>query len=120
MNNDYLDPINAEGMPALADAMFALDFVMAAKNGVRNCAFALSECATPEARAVVHRLLQQAIAMHDEITQLSIAKGWLKPYQITEQFAMDLKSADTAYKLGQFEFFPGDTSRLGTFATPFK
>lgn len=33
--------------------MFALDFLLTVKNGGRNCAFALSETATPEVRTIL-------------------------------------------------------------------
>lgn len=37
MINDYLEVRSAEGMPDLADSTIALDFLLAAKTGVRNC-----------------------------------------------------------------------------------
>lgn len=40
MNQDYLDPINSVCMPDLADSSFALEFLLSAKNAVRNCAVA--------------------------------------------------------------------------------
>lgn len=120
MNNDYLDPINSEGMPNLADSLFALDFLMAAKNGVRNCAFALTESATPEARTIIKNQLEEALQMHQEIYQLMMKKGWLHPYNLSEQFQLDLKSAQTTLKIAEMQLFPEDTSRLGLFATPEK
>ncbi|GAB7388464.1 spore coat protein [Bacillaceae bacterium] len=116
MNNDYLDPINSEGMPNFSDSMIALDFLMAAKNGVRNYAFALTELATPEARTTVRRQLEEALTMHEEISQLMMSKGWLHPYNVGEQFKLDLKSAQTMLKIAEMKLFPDDTSRLGTFA----
>lgn len=120
MNNDFLDPINSEGMPKLADAAFAMDFLLTAKTGVRNCAFAIAETATPEARAVLRRQLTESLALHEEISQLMIAKGWLHPYQLSDQFKLDMVSTDTTVKIAQLELFPDHTSRLGTFATPNK
>jgi len=56
MKMDYLDPIHSAGMPRLAEAAFALDFRLRAKNRVRNCAYAIAETAPPEARTVLrHR-----------------------------------------------------------------
>jgi similar to spore coat protein len=120
MNNDYLDPINSEGMPFLADSLFALDFLMAAKNGVRNCAIALSESATPEVRTVLRNQLDQAIMLHEEISQLMINKEWLHPFNVSEQFGLDLKGAQTTVQIAEMKLFPDDTSRLGLFATPEK
>jgi similar to spore coat protein len=116
MNNDYLDPINSNGMPNLADSLFALDFLMAAKNGVRNCAIALTEMATPEARSLVRGQLEQALALHDEISKLMMNKGWLHPYNVNEQFQLDIKSAETTVKIAGMKLFPDNTSRLGAFA----
>lgn len=120
MNNDYLDPVNSEGMPKLADASFALEFLLRCKNGVRNCAYAIAETATPEARAVLRRQLSEGLAMHQEISELMLKKGWLHAYQPHEQFKLDMKSADTVVKIANMELFPDNTSRLGTFATPNK
>lgn len=121
MNNDFLDPRNAEGMPKLADASFAMDFLMTAKTGVRNCAFALSETATPDARAVLRRQLNEALAMHQEISELMLAKGWLHSYRLDSQYDMDMISADTVLKIANMELYPvEDTSRKGLFATPNK
>ena len=120
MNNDYLDPINAEGMPNLADSAFALDFLLATKNGIRNGAIALSETASPEARALLRRQLADTLTMHEEISQLMMTKGWLHPYQLNEQFQLDMVSSDTVVKIANMKLFPDDTSRLGLFATPNK
>lgn len=116
--NDYLDPINAEGMPNLADSTFALDFLLTAKTGVRNYAVALTECATPEARTIVRRQLDEALALHEEIARLMMNKGWFRPYNPSEQFQLDMTSARTAVQIARMPLFPDDTSRLGLFATP--
>ncbi|WCK56507.1 spore coat protein [Aneurinibacillus sp. Ricciae_BoGa-3] len=116
MNNDFLDPINANGMPNLADSLFALDFLMAAKNGVRNCAYALTEMASPEARALARKQLEQALALHDDISKLMMDRGWLHPYNVNEQFQLDIKSAETTVKIAGMKIFPDHTSRLGSFA----
>ncbi|MDF2630524.1 MAG: spore coat protein [Symbiobacteriaceae bacterium] len=120
MNNDFLDPINAEGMPQLADASFALDFAMTAKNGVRNLAFAIAETASPHLRAVLRRQLSEALALHQEISELMLAKGWLRTYHLDEQYDLDMKSADTVLKIANMDIFPEDTARKGLFATPNK
>ncbi len=118
MNNDYLDPINAVGMPDLADSSFAMEFLMRAKNGVRNCAFALSETASPHVRQVLVQQLKDSLEMHEEVARLMIGKHWLHPHETAEQFRMDLKSADTTAKIAGLDLFPEDTARLGMFATP--
>ncbi|MCZ8522645.1 MULTISPECIES: spore coat protein [Paenibacillus] len=117
---DYLDPRNSEGMPKMADSMFALDFLMAAKNGVHSYAVALTECITPEARAVVRSQLNQALALHEEISLLMLDKGWLHVYNLPEQHEMDMRSAQTTVQIAGLQLFPEDTSRQGMFATPNK
>ncbi|MDB4896991.1 MAG: spore coat protein [Firmicutes bacterium] len=118
MNNDYLDPINAVGMPELADATFALDFLIRAKNGVRNCAYAIAETATPAARALLVRQLTEALAMHEQAARLMMDKGWLHGRHLHGQYQIDMISADTALQIAEMNLFPDHTSRLGMFATP--
>ncbi|HYF77126.1 MAG TPA: spore coat protein [Symbiobacteriaceae bacterium] len=120
MNNDFLDPRNAEGMPKLADASFALDFLMNAKMGVRNTAFALAETASPRVRTLLRRQLSEALALHQEISELMLQKGWLRTYDLAEQFDLDMVSADTVLKIAGMQLFPEDTARQGLFATPNK
>lgn len=120
MINDYLEIRNAEGMPKLVDATMSLAFLLNAKNAVRNCAIALSESATPEVRTVLHKQLKDAINMHEEIYNLMIAKGWFYPQNLDKQFQMDIEASTTASQIANLNLFPGDTSRIGTFATPEK
>lgn len=115
MNNDHLDPINALNMPEIADMTFAVDFLMRAKEGVRNIAIALTETASPEARILLRNLLRQGIAMHQEITELMIRKKWFHPYDLTEQYQLDQLSAKNTILIGQMDLFPADTRRIGMF-----
>ncbi len=118
MNNDYLEIQNAEGMPGLVDSTVALDFLLAVKSGMRNCGIALTEIADPVSRATVHNLLNETIDLHAQLSDLMISKGWLHPYDVNEQFHLDKISAQTALQIASLDLFPGNTSRLGTFATP--
>lgn len=120
MINDYLEIRNAEGMPKLVDATMSTAFLLNAKSGVRNCAIALTEAASPEVRAELRNQLENAINMHAEITELMLRKGWLHPVDLEKQFQMDLESSQTVSQIASLNLFPGDTSRLGTFATPEK
>lgn len=115
MNHDYLDPINSLNMPELADMTFAMDFLIRAKEGVRNTAVALTETVTPEARAVLRKQLHQAISLHQEIAQLMISKKWFHPYELNEQYQLDQLSAINTIQIGQMKLFPEDTSRKGMF-----
>ncbi|KZL92526.1 spore coat protein [Clostridium magnum] len=120
MINDYLELRNAEGMPRLVDATMALSFLLSAKSAVRNCALALGEAVTPEVRTVLKNQLNNAINMHEEISNMMINKGWFHPNNLDKQFQMDIESSQTAVQIASLDLFPGDTSRLGTFATPEK
>ncbi|MDU4694417.1 MULTISPECIES: spore coat protein [Paenibacillus] len=115
MNHDYQDPINALNMPEIADMTFATDFLIRAKEGVRNIAIALTETASPEARILLRNLLRQGIAMHQEITELMIRKKWFHPYDLSEQYQLDQLSAKNTMMIGQMELFPADTRRIGMF-----
>ena len=120
MINDYLEVRNAEGMPKLVDATVAMDLLLSSKNGVRNYAFALTEVASPEVREILIQHLENAINMHEEISKMMIEKKWFHPFDLNEQFHMDLISSQTATEIASLDLFPGDTSRRGTFATLYK
>jgi similar to spore coat protein len=120
MNQDYLDPRNAEGMPNLADSAIALDFLLSVKNAIRNYAVAITESTNSELRKALRNQMEAAIDLHGEISELMMNKGWLHPYNVVEQFQLDMKSAQAAVSIAEMELFPGDTDRLGTFATPNK
>ncbi|RHW42119.1 spore coat protein [Neobacillus notoginsengisoli] len=118
MNQDYLDPKYAEGMPKMADASFAMDFLLTVKTGIRNYGFAITEASSPELKAVMERQLMEAIDLHEELSNLMMAKGWLYPYDPGKQVELDIKSVDMALAIGDMNLYPTDTDRLGTFATP--
>ncbi|MFT4412404.1 spore coat protein [Fredinandcohnia humi] len=120
MNQDYLDPKYSEGMPKLADASFAIDFLLSVKTGIRYYSIALTETASPELRKALYRQMEQAIDLHQELSELMISKGWLYPNDVEKQIELDLKSIDMALAIAKMELFPNDTDRLGTFATPNK
>lgn len=109
MINDYLEVRSAEGMPDLADSTIALDFLLAAKTGVRNCAFALSETASPEVRNVLRNQLESELNLHEEISNFMINKGWFHPLHINKQFQLDIESSQTAVEIAKLDLFPGDT-----------
>ncbi|MCE0739300.1 spore coat protein CotF [Bacillus subtilis] len=115
MNHDHLDPINSLNMPELADTTFAMDFLIRAKEGVRNTAVALTETASPDVRALLRKQLMQGITMHQEITELMISKKWFHPYELSEQYKLDQLSAKNTIMVGNMNLFPEDTNRKGMF-----
>lgn len=120
MINDYLEIENAEGMPNLADGTIAMEFLLSAKTGVKTYAIALTEATSSEVRTTLTSQLRDALSLYSEISDLMIRKGWLHPYNLEEQFQLDLKSSQMALTIAGLELFPGPTDRLGTFATPYK
>ncbi|MCR2807101.1 spore coat protein [Paenibacillus soyae] len=115
MKLDYLDPANGLNMPEMADMTFAADFLIRVKEGVRNLAFAITETASPDARALLRSQLHQAIALHTEIAELMVRKKWFHPYELQEQFQLDMLSAEQTVQIAQWKLFPEDTSRKGMF-----
>ncbi|MDS1030588.1 spore coat protein [Bacillota bacterium LX-D] len=118
MSNDYLEIENADGMPGLVDSTIALNLLLNVKSGIRNYAIALTETADPEARTAIRTFLDKEIDLHAEVSELMMKKGWFHPYNVLEQFQLDQMSSQAAVQIANLELFPGNTSRLGTFATP--
>ncbi|HET6872500.1 MAG TPA: spore coat protein [Sporolactobacillaceae bacterium] len=115
MNHDYLDPINALNMPELADMTLATDFLIRAKEAVRNTAIALTETASPEVRSLLKKQLFQGIALHQEIYELMIQKKWFHPHNLSEQYQLDQLSAKNTAMIANMTLFPGETNRKGMF-----
>ncbi|MFC0215552.1 spore coat protein [Paenibacillus chartarius] len=87
------------GMHVLTDQVIAMDFLIAAKSGVRNYAMALTEAGTPEVKAVLARHLDEAIDMHEQITTYLMEKGLYHPWNPQEQRKIDLQNIQTALSL---------------------
>lgn len=115
---DFLDPRNAEGMPDLADSAIAMDFLMTVKTGVRTYAMTLTESESPELRNTLRSQMEKAIALHGELSDLMMKKGWFYPYELKQQIHIDVKAAETAVQIAGLKLFTGDTDRRGMFATP--
>ncbi|MFD1673701.1 spore coat protein [Alicyclobacillus fodiniaquatilis] len=105
-------------MMGLANASAALEFLLTVKNGIRNTAMSLTECATPEVRTEVRNQLRQALDMHEKLSQLMVRKGWLHPYNPGEQLQLDLKSAQMTAKIARMPLFKDRIKALETFDTP--
>lgn len=114
-NGDYVDPSNALNMPEMADMTFAMDFLIRVKDGVRNTAAAITETASPDARSVLRGQLHQGIMLHQEISELMMSKKWFHPYELQEQYQLDVLGAINAVRIGEMKLFPDDTSRKGMF-----
>jgi similar to spore coat protein len=87
------------GMDKMSDQVIATDFLITAKNGVRNYAMALTESATPEVREVLKRQLRDTIATHEAITGYMMKNGYYHAYNPQEQYKVDMTASDTALGL---------------------
>lgn len=89
------------GMGDMTEQVIATDFLIAAKSGVRNYAFAISEAVTPEVRDVLRRHLDVAIGTHERIFSYMTRKGYYYANDPQEQLKVDMKAADTVLSIQQ-------------------
>jgi similar to spore coat protein len=90
---------NMTGMNVITDQIIASDLLIAAKAGVKNCAIAITETATPEVRTFLRAQLNEAVTTHEAVSNYMISKGWYHPYNIQEQIQLDMQNAQTALSL---------------------
>ncbi|MGV2503356.1 spore coat protein, partial [Priestia megaterium] len=69
-----LDPIYSLHLPELADTTFAMDFLLRAKEGLRNFAVQLTESASPDVSTLLRKQLMQGLAINHDITVLIFSK----------------------------------------------
>jgi similar to spore coat protein len=98
-----MNPIveNLTGMDTMTDQVIAADFLFAAKSGMKLCAIALGESATPEVRQFVRNQFEESATMHEKITNYMMQKGWYHPYDAVEQLQLDKRNAQTALNIGK-------------------
>lgn len=87
------------GMNKMSDQVIATDFLIAAKSGVRNYAIALTETTNPEVRTILRKQLKDAINTHEKIFNYMMEKGYYNPYNMDQQFKVDMATTETALKL---------------------
>ena len=87
------------GMDGLSDQMVAMDLLIAAKSGIRNYAFAVTESGTPEVKEIVTRHLVESLDMHEKISSYMVEKGWYHAWDTNEQINLDLNNINTALNL---------------------
>ncbi|MFB6802571.1 spore coat protein [Peribacillus butanolivorans] len=92
---------NMAGMSGMTDQVIATDFLISAKSGIRNTAFALTETATPELRATLREQLRVAVETHEGISNYMVSKGYYHPEDLSEQLQVDIRTANTALNLSQ-------------------
>ncbi|MFE3976118.1 MULTISPECIES: spore coat protein [unclassified Peribacillus] len=92
---------NMAGMSGMTDQVIATDFLISAKSGIRNAAFAVTETVSPELRAALREQLRSAVETHGIISDYMVSKGYYHPQDISEQAQVNLKAANTALNLSQ-------------------
>lgn len=89
------------GMNKMTDQVIATDFLVAAKSAVRNYSIALTETTSKEVREVLKKHLNDAIVTHEAITNYMMKHGYYHPYNLEEQYKVDMKTTDTALGLSE-------------------
>ncbi|WP_078551521.1 spore coat protein [Bacillus alkalicellulosilyticus] len=89
------------GLAPMTDQVIATDMLIAAKSGIKNYAFAITESATPEVRQTLSRHLEEAIEFHQQISKYMIEKGYYMPHDTKAQNQIDMKTAETALQLAK-------------------
>ncbi|WP_274364863.1 spore coat protein [Paenibacillus thermotolerans] len=87
------------GLNDMTDQVIAMDFLITAKSGVRNYAMAVTECATPEIKAVLAKQLEEAIDTYEKIADYAIRHNLYHPYDLQAQINLDLQNMQTAQSI---------------------
>jgi similar to spore coat protein len=82
-------------MDKMDNQAIATDFLITAKAGVRNFAWALTEVASPSVREVLSRQLNEAVATHERIARYMQDKGYYHAYSPADQIKADMRLVDT-------------------------
>lgn len=115
-----LDIEQFDDMIPFANMSAAMEFLLTVKSGIRNYAFALTECMTPAVREVVHAQLLQALDLHEQLSALMVEKGWLLAYHPSAQFELDVQSAERTLRIAKLPLFQDRSKILDAFDTPVK
>ncbi|MBG9541671.1 spore coat protein [Cytobacillus firmus] len=97
--NNFLK--NLMGMGGMSDQVIATDFLISAKAGIRNIAFALTESGSPEVRELLREQLRIAVETHEKIINYMISRGTYYPHNLKKQLETDMKITETALKLSE-------------------
>ncbi len=90
---------NMPGTGGLSDQVIATDFLIATKSAIKNYAAALSETYSPQLRETLQQQLNDAITMHEQITNYMVSKGYYHPQHVNEQLQIDLQTVQTALNM---------------------
>lgn len=87
------------GMDALTDQMIATDLLISVKSGIRNYSMAITEAGHPEIKEILGRHLEEALDMHERLSEYMGEKGWYHAFDPYEQMNLNLQNIDTALNL---------------------
>jgi similar to spore coat protein len=87
------------GMQTMTDQVIASDLLISAKTGIKTYALAVTESVTPEIKTVLRKQLEEAVLMHEQITNYMMQKGFYHPYNVNEQIQVDMNNVQTALNL---------------------
>ncbi|ADK15018.1 MULTISPECIES: spore coat protein [Clostridium] len=87
------------GMDKMSDQVIATDFLIAAKSGIRNYSIAITETISEDVKEVLKKQLEDSIQTYETITDYMMKNGYYHPYNMDEQFKVDMKTTNTALNL---------------------
>ncbi|RIW37390.1 spore coat protein [Bacillus salacetis] len=90
---------NLTGLKAMTDQVVVTDLLISAKSGVRNYAMAVTETGSPEIKEVLMKHLEEALDMHEQVSNYMVERGWYHAFDTDEQLNLSLQNIDTALKL---------------------
>ncbi|GGH86391.1 hypothetical protein JOD43_003504 [Pullulanibacillus pueri] len=96
-----MNPIvqNMTGMGGMTDQIIASDLLVSAKSAIHSYAVALCETTSPKVRATLQQQLNDAIGMHEQVTNYMVQNGYYHPADVGEQIALDNQNAQKALKM---------------------
>ena len=96
-----MNPIvqNITGMGGMTDQIIASDLLISTKSAIHSYAMALCETISPSVRATLQQQLNDAITMHEQVTNYMVKKGYYHPADFNEQLAVDQQNAQAALNL---------------------
>ncbi|MFD1673704.1 spore coat protein [Alicyclobacillus fodiniaquatilis] len=96
-----MNPIieNIIGVSDMTDQIVASDLLISSKTGVFNYSVAITETASPEIRAVLRKHLEDAIDIHEQVSNYMMEQGWYLAYEPEAQIQLDLQNAQTALNI---------------------
>ncbi|MFC4323788.1 spore coat protein [Litchfieldia salsa] len=90
---------NIAGMGAMTDQVIATDLLISAKAGIKNIAIAITESSTPEVRSALQQQFNDAVQLHEQVSNYMISNGYYHPQDVQEQLRVDLNASQTALNL---------------------